>query len=610
MRRCCTTMNIVIFVLISAWMLSIVLILSRHPYDAHDQEGETTLRREKREIKDLKSRLHELSSRVEEFERFMEKFVPPPTYPPPSHRRQQQRQQQHTMPSNLIKPVPSQNTNHQQKQKPPQQQNHHHQQQQQHYSWASQMREVLKSQQSGTLQLSRTSLPPLDHKYASFPVFTLNEEFDSRSKAVETCKRTLWRTLKTTTKILSDGGSFVFTGDIDDLWLRDSAAQVNPYISLVNESPDMARLIRGLIQRHAMYIRFDPWANAFRIDTKYKFNAEQKSLGRHGYISTRNYELDSGCYYIRMLHRFWKTRSEDEPVLRAQETIDAVRILIDLWRSEQRHEENDVARSKLFDCKNCGKPYRYKTLSRQGKGSQTKYTGMTFSPFRPSDDKQKYGYLVPSNMFALSSLRMVVEMANELWHDSSISNSAQNLANDIESGIREHAIVNHNGKQIYAYEVDGLGNYNLMDDANIPSLMAIPYIAPGSYDPEIYEATREFVLSRDNPYFKQNRDGTISGIGSPHMEKQIKNNIWPMSLLAQGLTSTNLEEKKRLVQILLDTTGGTGWMHESFDANNPKKHTRKWFCWADALFAELVLSMTRDECLQKPWPALPAVTQV
>ena len=136
------------------------------------------------------------------------------------------------------------------------------------------------------------------------------------------------------------------------------------------------------------------------------------------------------------------------------------------------------------------------------------------------------------------------------------------------------------------------------------------YIAPGAYDPEIYEATRDFVLSRDNPHFHQSKNGKISGIGSPHMAKSVKNNIWPMSIIAQGLTSPSLEEKKRLVQMILDTTGGTGWMHESFDANNPKKFTRKWFCWADALFAELVLSMTREECLAKPWPSLPPVTNV
>ena len=333
-----------IFVLISAWMLSVVLLLSRHPYDNGD---ETALRRERAELKSLKTRLHELSGRVQEFENFMEDFVPPPTYPPPSHQNHnnniaRKREVRHDDELPKSKRVPTQ------RQQVPTSSTG-----KSTYSWTTEMKNVLESQQRGTLQLSRTSLPPLDG-YASFPVFTPHEAFDSTSKAVETCRRTLWRTLKTTTKILSDGGSFVFTGDLDDLWLRDSAAQVHPYISLVNESPDMARLLRGLIKRHAKYIRYDPWANAFRIDTKYKFNAEQKSLGRHGYISTRNYELDSGCYYIRMLHRFWKVSSSDESVLRDRETIDAVRILIELWRSEQHHEEDEVARSELFDCVNCG----------------------------------------------------------------------------------------------------------------------------------------------------------------------------------------------------------------------------------------------------------------
>ena len=359
--RCCTPTNIIIFVLISGWMLSVVLILSRHP--SGDENG--LLRSERAELKNLKTRLHILTGRVQEFESFMEEFVPPPPYPPPSHQTQRTPTKRETQHVNAV----PRNDGESRRRQPSTGSTT--------YSWTTEMKNVLKAQQSGALQLARTSLPTLDG-YASFPVYTPNEAYDARSKAVETCRRTLWRTLKTTTKILSDGGTFVFTGDLDDLWLRDSAAQVHPYISLVNESPDMARLIRGLTKRHAMYIRFDPWANAFRIDTKYKFNAEQKSLGRHGYISTRNYELDSGCYYIRMLYRFWKVSKSDESVLRDRETIDAVRILIELWRSEQHHEENEVASSELFDCVNCGKPYRYKKLPRNGKGSKTKYTGMTY----------------------------------------------------------------------------------------------------------------------------------------------------------------------------------------------------------------------------------------
>ena len=421
--------------------------------------------------------------------------------------------------------------------------------------------------------------------------------------AVSTCKRCLWRTLTSATTLLGDGGTFVITGDIDDLWLRDSAAQINPYISLAAENPTVARVVRGLIQRHAFYIRFDPWANAFRIDTSYKFNAEQKSLGRHGYISTRNYELDSGCYFVRMIYRFWKT-SPNESILRSPEVVNAAKILVQLWRAEQRHESDSTPRGELFDCKNCGRPYRHKTLQRGGKGTKTGFTGMTWSGFRPSDDIALYGYNVPGNMFAVVSLRSIEEMARNLWHEETLATDAAALASEIDEGIRKHGIVAHRTRgRIYAYEVDGLGHFNMMDDANVPSLLSIPYIGY-DYDPEIYAATRAFVLSRDNPTFRSSRDGSIEGVGSPHLGVgAIKNNIWPMGIITRGLTSNDLEEKLRVVDMLLRTTGGTGWMHESIDPSNPGHFTRPFFCWADALFAELVLSMDRS-CLEKPWPSV------
>lgn len=437
---------------------------------------------------------------------------------------------------------------------------------------------------------------PFDFSQDSRPGLDLRD-------AIATCRKCLWRTIETTTKLLDDGGTFVFTGDIDDLWLRDSAAQVHMYIPLMRESPELARVVRGLIKRHAFYIRFDPWSNAYRVDTSYKFNAEQRSLGRHGYISTRNYEVDSGCYFLRMVHRTW-TVSPEEPILHSSEVIDAASILIDLWHAEQRHEEDDYPSGSLFDCKNCGGPYRYKKLARGGKGKVTKYTGMTWSGFRPSDDQCEHNFNVPGNMFAVASLRQLADLALNLWGRSDIASRATNLANEIDRGIREHGVVNHprHGK-IYAYEVDGLGHYTLMDDANVPSLLSIPYLGY-AFDDEIYRATRAFVLSRDNPTFAQSSDGKVAGIGSPHMKKTIPKNVWPMGILTQGLTSSDLEEKLRMVNMALKTTGGTGWMHESFDVNNPRKFTRKWFCWADALFAELVLSMSKD-CLAKPWPKVP-----
>ena len=442
------------------------------------------------------------------------------------------------------------------------------------------------------------SFPP------KFPVVSRTHELDEETLAM--CDRTLWHTLETTTIVLPNEETFIHTGDIDDLWLRDSAAQIHPLLvpfgdkngkSMVQSDARLARVVSGLIKRTAMYIRHDPYANAFRIDDSYKFSEAQKRLGRHDLISTWNYELDSACYYIRMIYYFWKA-IPDHAVLRLQSIREAIDIMLDVWISEQDHEADAFPTGPLLDCQNCGKPFRYPGLARGGKGTEVAKTGMTWTGFRPSDDECTYGYLVPANMFAVVVLGYVTEIAPILWNDDAMAAKAKKLASEIDEGIRQHSIVEHpKHGRIYAYEVDGLGNSLLMDDANVPSLMSIPYLGY-NYDHEVYQNTRKFILSYDNPTYQKGTNpatGEIEGYGSPHMSAAIRKNIWPMSLAVQALSSDNVDEKVRLVQKLVKATGGTGWMHESFDVSNPRKFTRSWFCWADSLFAELVMSLT-DAC--------------
>ena len=433
------------------------------------------------------------------------------------------------------------------------------------------------------------------------------------TQALEMCTNTLWHTLETTTIVLPNEETFVHTGDIDDLWLRDSAAQIHTLLipvmgedrsALIAKDPQLDRIVAGLIKRTAMYIRHDPYANAFRIDDSYVFSSQQKKLGRHDLISTWNYELDSACYYIRMLYFYWKqspTSSKESSVLRLPQVQEAVDIMVDLWKAEQKHELDEYPKGPLFDCVNCNKPYRYPELKiRNGKGSPTNATsGLTWTGFRPSDDECRHHFLVPANMFAVVALEYVEELATDLWKNQPLATKAGKLAKEIQRGIEEHAIVNHSthGK-IYAYEVDGLGRFLVMDDANVPNLLSIPYLGYKHYDPEIYANTRRFIFSKDNPtYYSGNNalTGNIEGYGSPHMGVRIKKNIWPMALAMKGLTSDSVEEKIELVEQLVKASAHTGWMHESFDVNNPDSFTRSWFCWADSLFAELVLSIT-DQC--------------
>jgi uncharacterized protein len=440
--------------------------------------------------------------------------------------------------------------------------------------------------------------------------------------AVDTCTRTLWHTLESTTIVLPRGETFVHTGDIDDLWLRDSAAQIHPLllplargrgssgsgsdgntgdgdnsrrVALIYDDMKLDRVVAGLIARHALYIRHDPYANAFRIDDSYVFSDEQRLLGRHDLISTWNYELDSGAYTIRMLYHYWKSARSPDAVLRAPAVRDAVAIAVDLWIAEQHHESDAYPTGPLFDCQNCDRPYRYPGLPREGKGSPTNASaGLTWTGFRPSDDACRYGYLVPANMFAYVVLGYVLELNDYYWSDLDLASRALKLRNDIQRGIEEHAIVTHpHFGKIYAYEVDGLGHHLLMDDANVPSLLSIPYLEY-PYDEQIYANTRRFILSPSNPTYATGtnaRTGPVAGIGSPHMQAQIRSNIWPMAMAMQALTTGNRTEAVALTEQLVQASAGTGWMHESFDPSDPSRYTRSWFCWADSLFAELVLRL-------------------
>ena len=162
---------------------------------------------------------------------------------------------------------------------------------------------------------------------------------------------------------------------------------------------------------------------------------------------------------------------------------------------------------------------------------------------------------------------------------------ALELRDQIEHGIQAHGLVTHpTHGRIYAYETDGHGRHLLMDDANVPSLLSIPYLGYRSASDDTYRNTRRFILSPDNPYFFAGK--YAAGIGSPHTPGGL---IWPISLAMQGLTSTSADEREDLLETLISTTNETAFMHEAFDPNDPSHFTRPWFAWANSLFAEFAL---------------------
>lgn len=390
----------------------------------------------------------------------------------------------------------------------------------------------------------------------------------------------LANTLSTTVRRKPDATTFVATGDIAAMWLRDSSAQVETYVRAAAAHAGLRDALVGVVKRQAAYFAIDPYANAYN---EYPTDGHDE----HGrdtptplpQVWERKYELDSLCYPIRLAYLLWQRADTTDHLDTA--ALAMFRSMVALMAVEQEHEDRS--------------PYRFErsgdnlppteTLTRDGKGSPTGYTGMVWSGFRPSDDACTFHYLVPANMFAAVSLDQLVEIAEEVYDDDELAETAKRIGQEIRAGLAEFAIVTHpEHGRMWAYEVDGLGHQLLTDDANTPSLLSAPYLGFCPPDDPVYLATRAFVLSADNPTYYV---GTAaSGIGSPHTPPRF---VWPMALTMQALTSTDPAEQEALVQTLLATTGGTGLMHEGFDVDDPAHFTRPWFGWANSLFAELLL---------------------
>jgi len=380
-----------------------------------------------------------------------------------------------------------------------------------------------------------------------------------------------------TTVFLTQEDCYLITGDIDAMWLRDSSAQVHPYVQFAAEDETLRRVIRGLIRRQARYINEDPYANAFNFEPNGR--GHQSDLTRMSpLIWERKYEVDSLCYPIRLAYSYWRA-THDTSIFDEQWRSAAARIL-DTWRVEQDHTRS---------------PYRFQrlnvretdTLPRDGMGAPVAPTGMTWSGFRPSDDACTYGYLIPSQMFAVVALAQLEEIAHSVYRDVLLAAECQNLQFEIDRGIQAHGIVEHpEFGEIFAYEVDGMDHANLMDDANVPSLLSIPYIGYAQADDPVYLNTRRFVLSRHNPWYFEGR--VASGVGSPHTGPGM---VWHIAIIMQALTSTDDAEVRNCLELLKRTHAGTYLMHEAFDPNDPARYTRPWFAWANSLFAELILKV-------------------
>ena len=386
-------------------------------------------------------------------------------------------------------------------------------------------------------------------------------------------------TLDTTIHPVGDNDTFVYTGDIAAMWLRDSGAQVWPYLTLINEDPKLKDLIAGVILRQFKCICLDPYANAFYKETDKVGGWSSDITDMKPGVHERKWEIDSHCYPIRLAYAYWK-ESGDSSIF-SDLWIETIQNTLKTFHEQQRQEGvgpytfmRKTARS-------------YDSLSNGGLGTPVNPVGLIVSSFRPSDDACTFPFNVPGNIFASDALAKAAQVLRGACGDDSFADECEALSREIKEAVREYAVFDHpEFGRVYAYEIDGYGGRLFMDDANAPSLLSIPYLCDrDSYDAAVWEATRRMVLSKDgNPWFFRGAKG--EGVGSPHTGYH---RIWPMSIAMRTLVSSDKAEMAGCISALLKTTGGKGAMHESFDVNDDRRFSRGWFAWADGLFAEAVI---------------------
>ena len=375
--------------------------------------------------------------------------------------------------------------------------------------------------------------------------------------------------------------TFVYTGDIHAMWLRDSGAQVWPYVQLANEDPALKEMLAGVINCQFGLICIDPYANAFNdgpTGTGWQTDRTQMNPNLH----ERKWEIDSDCYPIRLAYHYWKTTGDTSVF--GDTWMTAVRRILQTFREQQRKDGHG--------------PYTFQrrteaqldTKSNRGKGNPVRPVGLIASAFRPSDDATTFEFLIPSNFFAVSSLRKAAEILQTVNGEAALAAECRALADDVEAALKKYAVVRHpKYGRIYAFEVDGFGNALMMDDANVPSLLAMAYLGDVSPRDKVYRNTRRFVWSEDNPYFFKGKAG--EGIGGPHIGYDM---IWPMSIMMRAFTSDDDAEIRDCLRMLLTTDAGTGFIHESFNKDDAGVYTRDWFAWQNTLFGELILKLISD----------------
>ncbi|KAL2067217.1 hypothetical protein VTL71DRAFT_1641 [Oculimacula yallundae] len=395
--------------------------------------------------------------------------------------------------------------------------------------------------------------------------------------------------------------TFLITGDINAMWLRDSANQMQSYLTLLKADSSydsLASLYRGVINLQARYINSAPHCNSFQPPIESGLSPSRNWGSQKPDIFTPpastqtvfecKYELDSLAAFLQISTDYYDA-TKDVEFFRSFQWVSAVNTIMATTQAllVGTYSANGSVNAS---------PYTWlretdsatETLDNSGRGNPVQGgTGLVRSAFRPSDDSTIYQLFIPANMMFSRYLDSASNIMAAIGNQRNLANQMHNFSSSIRDAITKHGIVNDpTYGQVYAFEVDGYGSANRMDDANIPSLLSAPFIGYLNVSDPVYQNTRKYVLSKDNPYFM--RGPVINAIGGPHAGF---GKAWPMASIIRIFTSNDTHEIKTALREIVSSTAGLGLIHESIDTFDQNKWTRQWFSWANGLFGQCLLDL-------------------
>jgi len=375
--------------------------------------------------------------------------------------------------------------------------------------------------------------------------------------------------------------AFIITGDIDAMWIRDSANQIAPYRSVLkSKDDDIASIFRGAINMQARYLIISPYCNAFLPPPESGMHPGPNGAMYavtppydHNIVFTCNFELDDFGAFLQLSHDYY-TSTGDVEFFGKFQWIQAVQSIL---------SASEALRKPTYGSDGQWNPPAYTfqsqtmtsfgTLGNNGMNYPVNETGMVRSPFRPSDDAAIYDFQIPANMMLSRYLEAAAVIMEKLPSaPEGLVDQMRDMSAGIRTGIEQFGVVTApNGQRIYAYEVDGFGGQNLMDDANIPSLLSAPSLGYLTANDTVYQNTRKFVLSRSNPWWCQGP--VISAVGSPHIKPGA---AWPMAAIMRAMTSDDEIEILGAIREVLQSTDRYGLIHESVNSFDTSQWTRSW----------------------------------